>query len=273
MLKVFAGYTKPAGTITDKEKHEKRMVLEPRVFTLLKETYMATLKNFWASYSVPFSAENRVVIVERRIHPNLEFILYNAAYFARGWGITVVCSDLNIEYIKGLLNKDQHSAVHLVTMFQGNPEPSVGKTEYNMLLQSKEFYEALPSEGLLLMEMDTYLRKQIDPKILSYDYVACPYSWDESMSGGGLSFRRRSVMLDICKSYDQLELAQDIFACKGIQALGYTMPCFEEGVKYFSESALYEDPVGVHQWWTFVGPDDMSFDEGIFTSLVTLCLE
>ena len=270
MQNVFEGYTKIAGTMSDEEKHEKRMVLEPRVFDLLKGKYMDTLKEFWSTYTVPFSAENRVVIVERRNHPNLEFILYNAAYFARGWGITIVCSDLNIEYLKALLGPIH--AVHLIPMFEGNPEPSIGKIEYNMLLQSKEFYEALPSEGLLLMEMDTYLRKPIDPKILTYDYVACPYGWDESMSGGGLSFRKRSAMLSICESYDQLEQAQDIFACRGMKTLGYTMPSFEEGVEYFSESTLYEDPVGLHQWWTFFGPDSSDCDDAFFTSLVTLKL-
>lgn len=269
MQAVFQGYTKAAGEMTDQEKHEKRMVLEPRVFDLLKGKYMDQLKDFWLSYTVPFSADNRIVIVERRIHPNLEFILYNAAYFARGWAITVVCSDINIDYLRGLLQLNH--AVHLVPMFEGNPEPSIGKNEYNMLLQSKEFYEALPSEGLLLMEMDTYLRKPIDPKILTYDYVSCPYGWDESMSGGGLSFRKRSAMLDICESYDQLELAQDIFACKGMKALGFTMPTFEEGIEYFSESTLYEDPVGIHQWWTFVAPD-ATFDEDFFSSLTTLAL-
>ena len=271
MFNVFAGYMKIAGTMTDKEKHEKRMVLEPRVFDILKEKYLTPLQDFWASYTVPYDAENRVVIIERRIHPNLEFILYNAAYFARGWGITIVCSDLNKNYIESLL-KHNLDLVQVITMFEGNPEPSIGKNEYNMLLQSKEFYEALPSEGLLLMEMDTYLRKPIDPKILSYDYVACPYGWDETTSGGGLSFRKKSAMIDICNRYNQIEAAQDIFACRGVKALGYSMPPFTDATTYFSESVLYEDPVGVHQWWTFAGLNDPScpFDEEFFTSLMSL---
>ena len=84
-----------------------------------------------------------------------------------------------------------------------------------------------------------------------YNYVASPYAWDFEASGGGLSFRKRSVMMNICSIYKQLENAQDIFAYKGIKALGYSMPPFEKGVEYFCESALYEDPIGSHQWWTF----------------------
>jgi len=250
MEAVFHDFPELPSELSKENLHKKRLVVEQRIFSILKAKYMAPLKEFWSAYSIPRHSDKCIVIVERRIHPNLEFILYNAAYFARGWSIAIVCSDLNIEYIKGILAHNLE-AVHLIQMFKGNPEPEVGKNEYNYLLQTAQFYEALPSENLLMMEMDTYLRKPIPDAIVYYDYVAAPYAWDESMSGGGLSFRKRSKMLEICSTYNIFEPGQDIYACKGMKAIGAFMPSFEESMEYFCESCLYEDTIGLHQWWTF----------------------
>ena len=253
--------------LTKEGLHKKRLVIEERIFTILKAKYLDTLRQFWLSYEVPLESDRCIVIVERRIHPNLEFILYNAAYFARGWSIAIVCSDLNIEYIKGVLGKNLET-VHIIQMFQGNPSPEAGKNEYNKLLQSSDFYQALPSESLLMMEMDTYLRKHIPDSILQYDYVAAPYAWDINMSGGGLSFRKRSKMLRVCDEYKESIWAQDIYAFKGMKAIGASIPSFEEGLEYFCESCLYEDPIGLHQWWTYFCLN-IQEDDFIYRQLMT----
>ena len=255
--------------LTNDERHTKRLELEPIIFNILTEKYLDILKHFWNSYIVPKDSNKAVVIIERRIHPNLEFILYNAAYFARGWSIVIVCSNINKEYIQSLLNHNLEN-VHVLEMFKDNPSPEIGKREYNILLQSTHFYEALPSEHILLMEMDTYLRNHIPLNLLQFDYVASPYAWDETVSGGGLSLRKKSTMIHICNTCPQLDLIQDVYACNGIKALGYTMPSFEEGITYFAESCHYEDPIGLHQWWTFWNPDNSDDSNLIFKEYTTL---
>jgi hypothetical protein len=267
-MEIFNDFPKKIYEMTADELHQKRLVMEERIFDLLKGKYLSHLKSWWLSYRVPKISDKSIVIVERRIHPNLEFILYNAAYYARDWAITIVCSDINIEYIRSLLGPNIDS-VKLIQMFEGNPSPAIGKNEYNYLLQSSGFYEAMPSENLLMMEMDTYLRKMVPSEILNYDYVAAPYGWDTSSSGGGLSFRKRSAMLTLCSNYPNLYHAQDIYALKGMQSLGYMIPPYKEGVKYFCESCLYEDPVGFHQWWTFFSITEQE-DDYFFTQYMTL---
>ena len=272
MLSIFQDFPRQSGNMTEKETHAKRLVLEGRIFSVLKQRYLESLKTFWNTYQIPLNSDYRVVIVERRIHPNLEFILYNAAYFARAWAITIICSDFNQEYIENLVG---NKSVQIVPMFQGNPEPDIGKLEYNFLLQTKKFYEALPSEHLLLMEMDTYLRKPIDSTLFQYDYVASVYNWNTSMAGGGLSFRKKSAMLDICENYEHLEMAQDIYACKGMKTLGYKLPTVEEASPFFSESIISDDPLGVHQWWTFYGTEteNSELSELFIDTLLTLKME
>ena len=268
METVFHDFPGFSHELSKDDIHKKRIVIEQRIFTILKAKYLNALKEFWLGYTVPKESDKCIVIVERRIHPNLEFILYNAAFFARGWSIAIVCSDLNIEYIKGILGNNLGS-VHLIQMFQGNPSPEIGKNEYNYLLQTSDFYEALSSENLLMMEMDTYLRKPIPDSILQYDYVAASYAWNKTMSGGGLSYRKRSKMLEICSKYTDYEPGQDIYAYKGMKYIGASMPSFEESVQYFCESCLYEDPIGFHQWWTYFCLD-IQEDDYIYRQYMTL---
>jgi hypothetical protein len=267
-MEIFNDFSKKNYDMTVDELHQKRLIMEERIFTILKYKYLNYLKEWWFAYQVPKVSDKSIVIVERRIHPNLEFILYNSAYFARNWAITIVCSDINIDYIRSLLGPNIDS-VKLIQMFEGNPAPAVGKNEYNYLLQSSEFYEAMPSENLLMMEMDTYLRKPLPSEILDYDYVAAPYGWDTNSSGGGLSFRKRSAMLAICSNFTDSCHAQDIYALRGMKNLGYLIPPYEIGVEYFCESCLYEDPVGFHQWWTFFSITDQE-DDYFFNQYMTL---
>ena len=270
-IHMFDDYPEEAGKMTDEKKHEKRFVLESRIYSALKDRYMGPLKEYWSNYTVPSASDtNRsIVIVERRIHTNLEFILYNAAYFARGWGITIICSDLNSDYIRGLLDPVKHSVVNIIQAFEGNPEPSVGKNEYNYLLQTLEFYESLPCENLLFMEMDTYLRKPLPESILAYEYLASPYRWDTCTQGGGLSYRKKSAMIRVCSEYSEMVPAQDIFAYRGMKALGLCLAPFEVACEIFCESYVYYDPIGFHQWWTFfhLGLEDA---ENICNTYMTL---
>jgi hypothetical protein len=117
--------------------------------------------------------------------------------------------------------------------------------------------------------MDTYLRKPVPDTIIQYDYVAAPYAWDQSMSGGGLSFRKRSKMLEMCSTYNVLHPAQDIYAYTGMKAICACMPSFNEALKYFCESCLYEDPIGLHQWWTFFSLNNKE-DHYIYKKFMTL---
>lgn len=267
---IFSEYTQPVNSLTPEQKHTKRIVMEERVYTILKSIYLEKLRDFWTNYTVPSTSLNdrSLVIIEPSIHPNLEFILYCAAYFARGWSITIVCSDVNIEYIKGLLGPT-HKEVCIMQEFQGTPEPAVGKNYYNYLLQSLEFYEKLPCENLLFMEMDTYLRKPLPDSILNYDYIASPYSWDNSTQGGGLSFRKKSVMIQVCTAHTGLLPAQDVYADTSMKVLGFNTAPFEVARKLFCESCLYEDPVGFHQWWTFFHLGGEDYDK-IYKHYMTL---
>ena len=254
-IRIFDEFEQPVELLSDSERHRKRVELEKLIFSTLKLHYGKRFCDFWQSYSLPVKSTKQIVIVERRIHENLEFLLQNSAWAGSegGWSLAVVCSDVNIAYINAILGpkKDQ---VQVIPWFRGNPDSASGKREYNELLQTAEFYELFEADMLCLVEMDCYFRKQIPEIVTTCDYIAAPYAWHQEVAGGGLSFRNRIAMLNICRAgLESLEV-QDVFASQGMRALGYTIPPLLFLKDIVAESILDSDPVAVHQWWTFFSP-------------------
>jgi hypothetical protein len=271
-IHIFDEFKTPPSEITPEEKHRKRIQLEPLIFDILKAKYGKILQEHYKSYQPypnppPGSENGLIVIIERRIHENLQFILHNAAWAtATGWRVAIVCSDVNAVYCETIAE----GKALIIPFFKGNPERSRARDEYNETLKTPEFYEALPSENLLFMEMDSYLRKPIPDFFTEYDYIGSPFSWDMNAAGGDLTFRKKSIMIDICKNFKPQEnFTQDLFVTKGIRELNYQIPNAMDGLTYFLESIMYIDPIGVHQWWTFFWPglEDAEF---LFKELLTL---
>ena len=89
------------GKLTTEQRHQKRTRLEPLVFDILKQKYWTPIDIFWQTHKVPseIDANKCIVIVERRIHENLAFLIRNVAYFAPTWAITIICSDINLNIL------------------------------------------------------------------------------------------------------------------------------------------------------------------------------
>lgn len=266
-IHMFDEFSHSPEELTKELRHAKRMTLEPLIFGALTRKYGAFLKKFWDSHQVPVT-NKRIVIVERRIHPNLAFVLYNAAYYGSDWGVSILCSDVNYEYCKSIVGNKP--TVRVLPLFTGIGTPAQGKQEYNELLQSEYFYSLFNEENLCLVETDCYFRRKIPDWVLDYDLVACPYDWDEEMAGGGLSFRNRKAMIEICKTFPEKLEAQDVYVWKGAQELKMRLPPFQVAADQLTESVFSLNPFGTHQWWTFFFPKDLPDAERYFKELMTL---
>ena len=80
---------------TMNDHHTKRLRLEPLIFDILKIKYYTLFDTFWKENTIIRKTDRSIIIVERRIHENLAFILRNVFYYARDWAITIFCSDIN----------------------------------------------------------------------------------------------------------------------------------------------------------------------------------
>lgn len=230
--------------------HEKRTKIEPFIYDILKTKYYSIFDTFWKNNSIKKNTNKSIVIIERRIHPNLAFLIRNMFYYARDWSMTIICSDVNFSYLKTVLTNNSDNVI-LLPLFEGNPNRDIAINEYNNLLKSSYFYRLLPFEHLFIVQTDTYLRRKIDENILNYDYVASFFAWDKTSCGGGMSYRKRSSMISICDKFKKEISIEDCFINEGVKMLGYKIPDYKDGLNYICESCYSENPFGLHQWWTF----------------------
>jgi len=246
-----------------------REMFEPIIYTYLQDTYGSIFDTFWINNPPPKESKYGIFITERRSHPNLWFLLRNLHYYCPNWQITIHCSNDNYEYLKSICYPHT-DLIHLKIVFESDASPQQGKIEYNKHLKKLSTWESIESEHILCAETDTYLINKIPDDILTYDYVASVYSWKPSYpGGGGLSLRKKSTMLLICKIQDSsLHSDQDVYCSEGILNLVFTYAKFYETC--FIESYESEYIAGLHQWWSFY--KDFQHDKSLLKKILTCVL-
>ena len=270
---IFADILKIAETVTTQDEllHKYHTIFETRIYEHLKSKYLEHLKQWWSNYELPLaSCDKCIVLYETRCHTSLEFLIYNLTYFARGWGLIIYCSKSNYNFINDILKHNKYRAIlQIVREDEGGREV---REEYNEFTKREVFWNSLPCKYILMCEMDGYLKRVVPSNITDFDYVCCIWPWCLDLAGGGgISFRRVSSMKRICKEIPQL--ANEIFPQDGWVAEG----CNRLNLSY-NNSYLVEahhgiiDPLGFHNWWTFINPFMLSEMEYIYDSYLTLDL-
>lgn len=79
------------------------------------------------------------------------------------------------------------------------------------------------------------------------------------------------MVLDICDKVEPGTLMQDCYMERGVRELGYNFLHPIAAKEIFVESYITDDPVGVHQWWTFfLNYHIQNIDKRIVRNLLTL---
>lgn len=270
-ITIFDEFLQTADEVNTDLRHQKRIRLEPLIFDILKKKYGAALDAFWETQGPSLHPDKCILLIERRIHENLEFCMKNAAYFGRDWTLGIICSKANLEYIKTIVGKHLPNVV-ILPFFKDNPGRDQARQEYSQMLMDPSFYKSLPWKNIITMQTDSYFRKPIPPDVLNYDYIAAPASWDMSSMVGGLSYRNRDAMIRICEEFKDQIPSEDLFLDTGAKKLNLRRPSYYKAMEYVSESLLFDDPVALHQWWTFFTMDMEDAQEffHIFLKLETI---
>jgi hypothetical protein len=236
------------------EIHERRVKKEALVYGILKAKYGDELERYFLSNAPPKSGNKCIFIIERRIHPNLVFLLHNIAYFGRDWCIGFICSDVNLDYCKAICGPHTDS-IHFLPLFKGSPDRDTARRNYNTLLKSPEFYEGLAHEHLCFVQTDTYFKRHIPNEILEYDYVGAITAWNYNTMVGGLTFRKKTSMIKICREAPEDYPSEDFHINAGAKHFGMKMPLFLNEDCTITESFFQKNALGIHQWWTFYSKD------------------
>lgn len=125
--------------------------------------------------------------------------------------------------------------------------------EYNLLLTSRDFWEKIDGEHILIFQTDSCMCSNASNKIedfLKYDYVGAPWGHIPNSNGGngGFSLRKKSKMLEIIKNHVYNNLPEDVYFSNHCKNL----PSRDVSKKFSVEGIYYDAPVGVHKPWALM---------------------
>ena len=229
-----------------------RNVLEPYFYTYLAENYGAMLQAHWETYLPPLASEHAFVIVERRAHPNFRFILQNMAWAAPHMSVYLFCSDENRAFIEAILG-DKVGNFHIMEAFTGEVSREEGQHGYNHVMTDYRFYQTIQATYLLTIQMDNIIRRKIPQSMFVGDYWGNPWAWrSEAAGGGGATVRRVAAMIDLCQTHRPDPPAgvpplEDAWIAERTTVF----PDFPFRRAHLMESIPTEDPIILHQFWTF----------------------
>ena len=145
-------------------------------------------------------------------------------------------------------------------------EPNIDIDTYNGILMSREFWDFMPGEHVLIFQKDCYMYKMFDETFyLTYAFCGANCIWlsEDAQSyglaiNGGCSLRKKSEMLDclqkitwdlIEKYYPKMKLRnEDLFFTFACHLLKKPVPEIEERCQFAVEHEDANDTCFYHGW-------------------------
>lgn len=210
---------------------------------------ISELKNKFNNYLPKIYKTNyTAVIIEPRNHKDLEIICKNVMYYLNEsdssvkWGLKIYHGNKNKEFVQEFTKTWDVELENL----QINDLSGI---LYNNMLKSSKFWNSIPTENVLIFQTDTILRRFGIDEFTSYNYIGAPwirYREGKIVGNGGLSFRKKSRMLEIINQYSDEEITmEDIYFCKYLN--DEDIAPYNVAKKFSVEDIYYENPLGLHQ--------------------------
>ena len=182
---------------------------------------------------LPIVSDYEAVFIEYLILPHVEFIIRNAIFrLGNKWSFTVICGNLNFEFMSQLC----HSISTSIHVIQTNYD-TMNETQYNRLLSSAYFWNLLNGEKILIYKKDSFIFKNNINDFLRWDYISAPFPKNQkntpvNTGNGGFSLRTRRMMLEVIHQRDINQVQFDIVVLKYM--IRYGVECPPEDL-YFSK--------------------------------------
>jgi len=150
---------------------------------------------------IEFNKPNETFYIEFREFKHCEFIIRNIIIKLPDWSHTIVCGNLNYEFMKKIADSISPN-IKIVKLDIDN----LNTAEYSRLLMSKEFWDNFNGEKLLLYQEDSYMFHNRIDEFLEYDYIGAPWPIDQDehinqkeygVGNGGFSLRSKSKMIEV----------------------------------------------------------------------------
>jgi hypothetical protein len=220
--------------------------------------------------------ELETFLIEFRILPHLEFIIKNTIIKLPNWKHSIVCGNINYEFIKKISTSicelnDTSNAINIIKLDISN----LSTSEYSQLLLTTDFWNNFKGEKLLLYQEDTYLFHSNNiERFLEYDYIGAswPINQDDNINGvgnGGFSLRSKSKMIECINKVDPFNdlklgastinymrasnnnfIPEDVFFSKSMLDFKIGKVATRNIANQFSqETQSCYNPIGGHNFW------------------------
>lgn len=149
-------------------------------------------------FRITYSPEKTktAVLVEPRPHPYLRAVVDNVMHaLGPKWNLHIFTSTHNEAWLKTAMEPHAY-AMEMFAL------PNLTREQYSELLMMPSFWERIRTEDILIFQTDCIAFRPWDPAFEIYDYAGANYVNPahtlHEVGGiqGGLSFRKRSAMLD-----------------------------------------------------------------------------
>jgi len=233
-----------------------------------------TMVDKFRTISIPEITLNKskeAVLVEYRPLEHTEILLRNCiSKLGADWSYTIVCGEDAFEFYKKLA-----FAIHENIKVINSGHKNIDQNTYNNFLLTKDFWDLLSGEKILIYQEDTFIFKDTINDFMEWDYIGAPFKMDcvegNNVGNGGLSLRSKSKMIEALdrmplesitkhefKPFVQKymynkkldNIPEDIYYSTYLQKLNIGKVPDVEIAKQFSSETIYNpDSFGMHCMW------------------------
>jgi hypothetical protein len=118
---------------------------------------------------------------------------------------------------------------------------------YNKLLKSKNFWNKIKEENILIFQEDSRLLREGIEDFYEYDYVGAAWDFYPFVGNGGLSFRHKSAMLkvlEVCNPKNDIN--EDVYFAWGCNVLKLNLAPVHVANKFSCETQFNLGTLGYH---------------------------
>ena len=205
------------------------------------------------------------VITEPRIHRAWKLVLNNfLTNLDERWDFLIICGLLNKDFLIELIETNFKEHKHRITIHQLNIE-NFSYKEYSNFMLEPLIYELIPTETFLTFQLDTLISAKYKDYIydfIQYDYVGAPWGHSvghghELVGNGGLSLRKKSIILNIIKNditNTRYEDNEDMFYSNKIIN---NKPSVDVAKLFCVETYFSDKSFGIHAPYKHLLPDEL----------------
>jgi hypothetical protein len=192
------------------------------------------------------------VIIEPRPHPAFELVLDNFfRHLDERWIFIIFHGNQNKKFLDHLINDKFASNKERIKFVHLNID-NLSLYNYNMLMRTKQLYDYIDTEMLLIFQLDSLISDVYYNNIydfMDYDYVGAPWPvhFPNNVGNGGLSLRRKSKMIEIIDNHNLPDWHNEDGYFSSYENM--KKPSHEEAGRFSVECIYNEKSFGIHKAW------------------------